>query len=95
MGLTIIEDVQDYTFVCEGSLPYTNHSGMLVWPILWLSIFKRFHFLNPMWTTARHDMISTSWFNLFNNLLIGYKWSTRVNEKLLQKDISEDQWVAK
>ena len=33
--------------------------------------------------------------NSFNNLLIGYKWSTRVNEKLLQKDISEDQWVAK
>ena len=31
----------------------------------------------------------------FNNLLIGYKWSTRVNDKLLQKDISEDQWVAK
>ena len=30
-------------------------------------------------------------FNLFNNLLIGYKWSTRVNDKLLQKDISEDQ----
>ena len=28
-------------------------------------------------------------FNLFNNLLIGYKWSTRVNDKLLQKDISE------
>ena len=28
--------------------------------------------------------------NLFNNLLIGYKWSTRVNDKLLQKDISED-----
>ena len=29
-------------------------------------------------------------FNLLNNLLIGYKWSTRVNNKLLQKDISED-----
>ena len=29
-------------------------------------------------------------FNLFNNLLIGYKWSTRVNDKLLQKDIIED-----
>ena len=29
-------------------------------------------------------------FNLFNNLLIGYKWSTRVNDKLLQKDINED-----
>ena len=28
-------------------------------------------------------------FNLFNNLLIGYKWSTRVNDKLIQKDISE------
>ena len=24
-------------------------------------------------------------------LLIGYKWSARVNDKLLQKDISEDQ----
>ena len=30
-------------------------------------------------------------FNLFDNLLIGYKWSTRVNDKLLQQDISEDQ----
>ena len=29
-------------------------------------------------------------FYSFNNLLIGYKWSTRVNDKLLQKDISED-----
>ena len=29
-------------------------------------------------------------FNSFNNLLIGYKWSIRVNDKLLQKDISED-----
>ena len=29
-------------------------------------------------------------FNLFNNLLIGYKWSTRVNDKLLQKGKSED-----
>ena len=29
-------------------------------------------------------------FNSFNKLLIGYKWSTRVNDKLLQKDISED-----
>ena len=29
-------------------------------------------------------------FNLFNNLLIGYKWSTRVNDNLLQKDINED-----
>ena len=30
-------------------------------------------------------------FNSFNNLLIWYKWSTRVNDKLLQKDIIEDQ----
>ena len=30
-------------------------------------------------------------FDLYNNLLIGYKWSTRVNDKLLQKDMSEDQ----
>ena len=29
-------------------------------------------------------------FNLFQNLLIGYKWSTRVNDKLLEKDINED-----
>ena len=29
-------------------------------------------------------------FNLFNNLLIGYKWIIRVNDKLLQKVISED-----
>ena len=30
-------------------------------------------------------------FNSFNNLLIRYKWSTRVKGKLLQKDISEVQ----
>ena len=24
-----------------------------------------------------------------------YKWSTRANDKLLQKDMSEDQWVVK
>ena len=29
-------------------------------------------------------------FKSFNHLLIGYKWSTRVNGKLLQKDTSED-----
>ena len=29
-------------------------------------------------------------FSLFNILPIGYKWSTRVNEKLLQNDINED-----
>ena len=29
-------------------------------------------------------------FNSFKNLLIGYKWSTRVNDKLLQKYTSED-----
>ena len=29
-------------------------------------------------------------FNLFKNLLTGYKWSTRVSDKLLQKDINED-----
>ena len=30
-------------------------------------------------------------FMIFNNLLIGYKWSTRVNDKLLQKDEREDE----
>ena len=34
-------------------------------------------------------------FKSFNHLLIGYKWGTRVNDKLIQKDISEDQWVVK
>ena len=29
-------------------------------------------------------------FNLFNNLLIGYKRSTRANDKLHKKDINED-----
>ena len=28
--------------------------------------------------------------NSFNNLLIGYKWSKRANDKLLRKDINED-----
>ena len=64
---------------------------LLVWPILWLSSLKRFHFLNPMWSYhyAWYDFNFMT-FNLFNNLLIGYKWSTRVNDKLLPKDISED-----
>ena len=36
-------------------------------------------------------MISTSWHSIYSiNLLKGYKWSTIVNYKLLQKDISED-----
>jgi hypothetical protein len=43
--------------------------------------------LGMIWTYNFKFMI----FNSFNNLLIGYKWSTRVNDKLLQKDISEDQ----
>ena len=43
--------------------------------------------LGMIWTYNFNFMI----FNSFNNLLIGYKWSTRVNDKLLQKDISEDQ----
>ena len=34
-------------------------------------------------------------FNSFNHLLIGYTWSTWVNDKLLQKDISEEYWVVK
>ena len=42
--------------------------------------------LGMIWTYNFNFMI----FNSFNDLLIGYKWSTRVNDKLLQKDISED-----
>ena len=51
---------------------------LLVWPILWLSSLKRFHFLNPMWNyhSAWYDF-NFMIFNFFNNLLIGYKWSTR------------------
>ena len=43
--------------------------------------------LGMIWTYNFNFMI----FNSFNNLLIVYKWTTRVNGKLLQKDISEDQ----
>ena len=51
---------------------------------------QKIHFLNPMWSYhyAWYDFNFMA-FNLFSNLLIGYKWSTRVNDKLLQKDISE------
>ena len=43
--------------------------------------------LGMIWTYNFNFMI----LNSFNNLLLGYKWSTRVNDKLLHKDISEDQ----
>ena len=43
--------------------------------------------LGMIWTYNFYFMI----FNSFNNLLIGYKWSTRVKDKVLEKDISEDQ----
>ena len=43
--------------------------------------------LGMIWTYNFNFMM----FNSFNKLLIGYKWSMRVNDKLLQKDISEDQ----
>ena len=42
--------------------------------------------LGMIWTFSFNFMI----FNSFNNLLLWYKWTTRVNDKLLQKDISED-----
>ena len=43
--------------------------------------------LGMIWTYNFNFMI----YNPFNNLLKGYKSSTRVNDKLLQKYISEDQ----
>ena len=93
-GLTITKDFHDSVFACESSLPYTNYS--------WIACMTNIVIVKPqnislskpnvklplgmIWTYNFNFMI----FNSFNNLLIGYKWSTRVNDKLLQKDISED-----
>ena len=94
-GLTITKDFHDSVFIRESSLPYTNYS--------WIACMTKIVIVKPqkislskpnvklplgmIWTYNFNFMI----FNSFNNLLIGYKWSTRVNDKLLQKDISEDQ----
>ena len=94
-GLTITQKIQDSVFVCESSLPYTNYSwiacmtnNVIVKPQkISLSKPNVKPLLGMIWTCNFNFMI----FNSFNNLLIGYKLSTRVNDKLLQKDISEDQ----
>ena len=94
-GLTITKDFQDSVFACESSLPYTNYSWIACMTNIVIVKPQKISLSKPnvklplgmIWTYNFNFMI----FNSFNNLLIGYKWSTRVNDKLLQKDISEDQ----
>ena len=90
-GLTITEDFQDSVFACDSSLPYTNYS--------WIACMTNIVIARPQKISVSKTNVKLPlgmiWFqlhdiNLFNNLLIGYKWSTRVNDKLLQKYISED-----
>ena len=93
-GLTITKDFQDSVFACESSLPYTNYSwiacmtNIVIVKLQKLSLYKPNvkPLLGMIWTYNFNFII----FSSFNNLLIGYKWSTRVNDKLLQKDINED-----
>ena len=92
-GLTITKDFQDSVFACESSLPYTNYSWIACMTNVVIGKPQKISLSKPnvklplgmIWTYNLNFMI----FNSFNNLLIGYKWSTRVNDKILQKDISE------
>ena len=88
------KDFQDSVFSCESSLPSTNHP--------WISCMTNIVIVKPQKISLSKPNVKLplgmKWrynlkfmiFNSFNNLLTGYKWSTRVNDKLLQKDISED-----
>ena len=92
--LTITKDFHDSVFICESSLPYTNYSWIACMTNIVIVKPQKISLSKPnvklllgmIWTYHFNFMI----FNSFNNLLIGYKWSTRVNDKLLQKDINED-----
>ena len=94
-GLTITKDFHDRVFACESSLPYTNYSWIACMTNIMIVKPQKISLYKPnvkpplgmIWTYNFSFII----FNLVNTLLIGYKWSTRVNDKLLQKDISEDQ----
>ena len=98
-GLTITKDFQYSVFACESSLPYTNYSWTSCMTNIVIVKLQKISLSKPnvklplgmIWTYNFRFMT----FNSFNHLLTGYKWSTRVNDKLLQKDISEDQWVVK
>ena len=93
-GLTITEDFQDGIFACESSLPSTNYSWIACMTNIVIVKLQKISLSKPnvkiplgmIWTYNFSFII----FNLFNTLLIGYKWITRVNGKLLQKDINED-----
>ena len=102
--LTITKDFQDSVFACESSIPSTNHSWIACMTnIVIVTLKKNIVIVKlqkislskpnvklPLGMTWTYNF-SFIILNLFNNLLIGYKWSTRVNDRLLQKDISEDQ----
>ena len=93
-GLTITKDFQDSIFACESYLPSTNYSWIACMTNTVIVKLQKISLSKPnvklllgmIWRYKFNFRI----FNSFNNLLIGYKWSTRVNDKLLQKDISED-----
>ena len=93
-GLTITKDFQDSVFACESSLPSANHSWIACMTNIVIVKLQKIPLSKPnvklplgmIWTYNFNFMI----FNSFNNSLIVYKWSTKVNDNLLQKDISED-----
>ena len=84
-GLTITKDFQDSVFACESSLPYSNHSGIACMSNIVIVKLQKISLSKPnvkqplgmIWTYNFNFMI----FNSFNNLLIGYKWSTRAIPK--------------
>ena len=94
-GLTITKGFQDSVFACESSLPSTNYSWIACMTNIVIVKLQKISLSKPnvklplgmIWTYNFNFMI----FNSFNKLPIGCKWSTRVSDKLLQKDISEDQ----
>ena len=87
-GITITKDFHDGVFACESSLPYTNYSWIACMTNIVIVKLQNISLSKPnvklplgmIWTYNFNFMI----FNSFNNLLIEYKWITRVNDKLLQ-----------
>ena len=88
-GLTITKDFQDSVFARESSLPYSNYSWIACMTNIVIVKLQKISLSKPyvklplgmIWTYNFNFMI----FNSFNDLLVGYKWSTRVNDELLQK----------
>ena len=93
--LTITKDFQDSVFACESSLPYTNYSWIACMTNIVIVKLQKISLSKPnvklplgmIWTYNFNFMI----FNSLNNLLIGYKWSTRVND--IEKSFVDGMWM--